>query len=131
MEFYKNIEEARVDFNTKDKLNIKIDKKFLELMNQGLTLKIDSEYDRINYYNKDDNNRILSIDLRNKYVCFSGYFWSKFESDLNYQQIKVFLNGMVDKHLNCKEFTTIIKLLLLQGGVDKHLNCKGFTTPWL
>jgi hypothetical protein len=42
---------------------------FLELMNQGLTIKIDSLKQEINYYDKNDN-WIICQELNNKRIWF-------------------------------------------------------------
>ena len=112
-EALKKIDELRkfvTNLDSKETKEVEMEKLFLELVNQGLTLKIDSNVEEIHYYN-EDNDLIISIELKNKKVWFDyDQFWSKFKSkfDLNYQQIKEFLNGMVGKHLNCNGFTTIL-----------------------
>lgn len=109
MGFYKNIEDARVAFNKKDDKDILMEKRFLELMNQGLTLKIDSEKNGIKYYDKN-NNWVITICFESKIIWFNYYdFWSKFESEfsLNHQQVMNFLNDKIDRYLNCKGFITV------------------------
>ena len=103
------LEQYIKNLDSKESKEVEMEKLFLELMNQGLTLKINSERNRINYFDKD-NYWIVSIELKNQVVWFDyDQFWSKFKSkfDLSYQQIKEFLNGMVGKHLNCNGFTTM------------------------
>jgi len=79
---------------------------FIELMNQGLTLKLEDGGD-MTYFK--DNEWVVCQKPKIKEVWFRySIFWSVFETefDSNYLETKKFLNGMVDKHLNCKGFTT-------------------------
>ena len=110
---------------TKEQL---MEETFIELMNQGLTLKLD-DGGGIIYYKGDDwvvyqKPKIKEVWFRN------SLFWSVFETKFgcNYQETKKFLNGMVDKHLDCKGFATAVPLVSATPKVDKHLDCKGFAT---
>lgn len=85
-----------------------LEKRFIELINQGLTLKIKSKNNEIDYFDKD-NNRIITIQFRKKTVWFNySKFWSVFESEfsLNDFQVSLLFSGLVDKHLNYKGFVT-------------------------
>ena len=102
----KIIEEAKnyIENNSSDKL-LKMEKRFLELIN-GL---------KYEYY----EGGVIARNVKGEYIfghnskakmVWLSYdrIWSVFKSEfnLNYDEIKKFTTGMVEKYMNCNSFTT-------------------------
>ena len=84
----------------------KAEKLFLELINQGLVMKVKDG--KVTHYDKN-GEWVIEQDKESKFFWFSyGIFWVKIEPifDNNYQEINVFLNGMLDKHLGLSGYTS-------------------------
>jgi hypothetical protein len=88
------------------------EQRFLELIS-GIDVhkpKVDFEIhpNSLFWFDKDGNN-ICDYDWKSKYFWFSySKVWSVFESEfaLNHQEIRTFLNGMVEEHFKLEGVTT-------------------------
>ena len=81
------------------------EKLFLDLINQGLVIKVDGN--KVTHYDKN-GKWVINQDKEDKVLWLNYHrFWIKFESIFgdSYQEIKVFLNGMVNKHLGLSVYT--------------------------
>ena len=101
-EQYNNIDEKEklfLELTYLDDLEIKFD--FIEY----------KEY--IFYFYKDDY--LFYQDKKNMKFYINYYkIWSVFESkfNINYEEIREFMKGMIDKHFNLKDYTPIANLHL-------------------
>lgn len=120
------IERNRIDefINDVEKiqlLNNRSEKCFLELINQGLTIKF--EPNMIEYYNSD-GVLIILICLKRKLIIFdNNRFWKIFGwkiSSFNYVQIKDELDRIAGKYLNCEGFSTC-KIELLNNKINEFI----------
>lgn len=88
-----------------DKPEITKEQRFLELLN-GCEIKIDKEkypnsiflFKNGEYYFEIENDRLW---------CRHKYVWSVFENEfsMQYNEIQVFIKGMVEEHFKCKGLT--------------------------
>ena len=82
------------------------EKLFLDLINQGLVIKVDGN--KVTHYDKN-GKWVIERYKKSKYFYFSYYrFWIKFASIVgnNNQEINDFINSMLDKHLGLCGYTT-------------------------
>ena len=89
-------------------------------------------------------NTIFWFDKNGEYFCdynlkndnffFShSNVWKVFESEfsLNYQEIRMFLNGQVEEHFKLRGVTTMDGNECPLGEVEEHFKLRGVTTSWL
>jgi len=110
------------------------EQRFLELIS-GIDVhkpKVDFEKhpNSLFWFDKDGNN-ICDYDWKSKYFWFSySKVWSVFESEfaLNHQEIRTFLNGMVEEHFKLEGVTTSSASGGTSDPVEEHFKLEGVTT---
>ena len=104
---------------------------FLNNLNGCTIMKEENSH----YINFIKNSKIImQQDITNKYFYFDyDEIWRVFSDTfhLDYSQTQSFMKGMLEKHLNLKEYTTIYWRTLKSLVLEKHLNLKEYTTSKL
>jgi hypothetical protein len=110
------------------------EQRFLELIS-GIDVhqpKVDfQKYPNLLFWFDKDGNYVCEYDWKNNHFWFSySNVWSVFESEfaLNYQEIRMFLNGMVEEHFKLEGVTTKATHAAPAVAVEEHFKLEGVTT---
>ena len=109
------------------------EERFLELIS-GIDInqpKVDfKEYPNTLFWFDKDGKYICEYDWKNRWFWFSyTRIWSVFESEfsLNYMEIRMFLNGMVEEHFKLSGVTAAWQLFDVAVKVEEHFKLSGVT----
>ena len=110
----------------KSKVNVKenLKKDFIDLLN-NCTISLSSK--DIDY--KKDGELLFCYKKNKNHFYISYKIWSNFESkyNLNYQELRDLLMGVVEEVLNYKGVTSHAVFTPIKDGVEEVLNYKGVT----
>ena len=112
----------------KSKVNVKeeLKKDFIDLLT-GCIISFDNHNDDIDY--RKDRNLLFFYRKKDNYFYIKYKFWSNFESkyNLNNQELRNLLVGIVEEVLNYKGVTPGFNIFRKRYSVEEVLNYKGVT----